>query len=281
MAFSKIKNLFSQSKLEVFNHSHILNGYSSIVWSPENENKIVQHFSKNEEPKSILIRNFKQDVNSIEKLISIRKLKGLVVLSDITEFLPIDSFLELEVLVCVNKMPSKVDLDKLPNLKILSISANNVINLNLTNNLEALHLENVNPDLNLSKNKNLLEISFHNGSLENFNGLSNLIKLKKIEARNMRLLKSLNGLNENLQNLEHIEIFRAEQLQDLNAISTLKNLKTVYLQSIPDVDNLNFVKDLINLDRLVMGCNVKDIDKNCIKNISEIFIPKYNANTLN
>ena len=281
MKFRKITTLFRRSKLEVFDHNHILNGYSSIIWSPKNENKIVQHFINDEEPKSILIRNFKEDVNSIEKLISVRNLKGLVILSDISKFLPIDSFTELEILVCVNKVANKVDLDKLKNLKILSTSANNVINLNLTKNLEALHLDNVKPNLNISKNEKLQELSFHNGSLENFDCLKYLTKLKKIEARNMRSLLSLNGLNKNLQNLEYIEIFSAGKLDNLDAISTLKNLKTVYLQRIPDVPNLNFVKDLIKLERLVMGCGVKEIDENYIKNINDIFIPKYKGNTLN
>ena len=281
MKFRKITTLFRRSKLEVFDHNHILNGYSSIIWSPKNENKIVQHFINDEEPKSILIRNFKEDVNSIEKLISVRNLKGLVILSDISKFLPIDSFTELEILVCVNKVANKVDLDKLKNLKILSTSVNNVINLNLTKNLEALHLDNVKPNLNISKNEKLQELSFHNGSLENFDCLKYLTKLKKIEARNMRSLLSLNGLNKNLQNLEYIEIFSAGKLDNLDAISTLKNLKTVYLQRIPDVPNLNFVKDLIKLERLVMGCGVKEIDENYIKNINDIFIPKYKGNTLN
>lgn len=267
-------------KLEIFNHSNILDGYSSVVWDPKKEKEILDHFRKDKDPQGILIRNFEEHVQSIQKLNSIKNLKSIVFLSEVNGPVAFDSFLDLRCLICSHRVSKKIDLNKLTHLKILSTSFNNIINLHLNESLEILHIDKPKSNLDISNSQRLKEISFQFGNLTNLVSLSPLKQLQKIEIRNANSLLSLEGLNENHKNVEYLEIFSANKLINLNAISSLTNLKALYLQRIPDLKNLTFLQGLNNLERLVVGCNVSKIDEKYINGINEILIPGYGDNTL-
>lgn len=277
---NSIKSLFQNRKVEIFAHRNILEGHSSVVWDPKKEHQIVRHFESINEPRNLLISNFEKDVKSLEKLLRIPNLKGIISLSDMNKAESINSFTELEIFICLHKINTEVDLNKLKNLKILSSTANNLINFHLAQNLEILHIDKAKADFDVSNSINLKELSFQFGTIKNLNGIKHSKYLKKLEARNVNSLESLEGLNEKHSQLEYIEIYSANKLRNLECLPYLKNLKTLYLQRIPDVSSLAFLSGLNNLERLVLGCKVGKIENKYIKHIKDIFIPDYEGNTI-
>lgn len=277
---NRISSFLKPNKVEVFVHENLLHGHSSLVWDSTKEQRIRKHFQSSTEHLNLLVRNFEKDVESIESVLSLDNLNGIISLSEIAEASCVNALTKLEILVCLNVNKEKFDLNELSNLRILSTHANNIKHLSSTRSLEVLHIEKAKIDFDVSSNLNLHHLSFENGAIENFHCVRNCKGLKKVEARNVNSLQSLEGLNENQEELEYLEIFGASKLKDLESLAALKNLKTLYLQRIPDLPHLRFLKGLSRLERLVMGCEVEEVDHELVKNIKHVFIPNYEGNTM-
>lgn len=272
--------MFQNGKIEIFNHGNILEGHSSVVWDPNKKNKIIQHFESQKPPQNLLVRNFEIEVESVQNLLCIPNLKGLISLDDMNRADGINGFTELEIFICLSKINVNIDLNKLKKLKILSIIASNLNNFDLAENLEILHIEKVKADFDVSNNLNLRELSFQNGTLKNFICIKHSKKLKKLVARDVSSLESLEGLSNLHSKLEYLEIFNANKLTKLKNLRYLENIKTLYLQRIPDVSNLEFLVGLNKLEKLVLGCKVEKVEYKYIKHIKYVFIPGYEGNTM-
>ena len=211
-------------------------------------------------------RIYTNSINEISvSLLGIKSLKG------------IESFPNLEKLICSVNNITNLDLQNNKNLKYLDCSVNQLNSLDLSNNteleflecsmnnLEILNLNNQSKLKELFAKENIIKSLNLNGcnSLENIQGEENLID--NIDLSTCYKLRYLNLRN---NELSHLELNNNQDIEEL------------YL----DNNNISFL-ELINCPKLIIlyltSNQVSNLDFSNNKNLQQLFVGDNNLTSLN
>jgi hypothetical protein len=251
----------------------------SLIYDPTNQVQFID-FVNNEEVDSIMINLAYHDpISDFSFLKEIKSIKEIRILQQIVRIDEITSLTCLESLVLSNSN-CQIDVIDFPNLKSLVGKFANFKNLYAAKNVKLLTLDNVTlEDLNFCKEMRILEkLTIHFSKITSLNGIENCINLSYIDLHNNKSLINIDALG-NHANLDYLSIYNSPKLGKFPSFENLKNLRKLFIQKISSLENLNFLINT-NLNYLVIGASVSEINSDYIKNVPNILIPKYEFNTL-
>ena len=259
-------------------------------------------------PNSILGETLSFDSNRMEESIEFLKREGLKSISlgnyfhlQNVDFLKNCGFVE-GISILKNDLNDYSGLNYIENLRSFSVSKlNQTINFAKFPNLEVVGLDYSKHVVNLSsckkifwlwldkyKRENLIEfkelekiryLNFYQCSFENLIGIDHLRELNYIKLDTIKNLRSLKGLNENLINLAVLDIYNCKSLNDYQDIAKVKSLRKLFLDKTGDAPNIEFIRDLSNLNFITVGFNVLSGDMKYLDNIETVWFkdfPHYN-----
>lgn len=283
MKFLKqISSTLFGDQIEYFDHGHFIEGLKSIRYNLTIQEKIVANIVANPKDSSLLIDSFKGPTKDLNFLNQIPALTTLFILEDGLDLQPVNNLRLLKNFICNRKSKGKVDLENLTSLIHLSVNASNVTSLEKTFRLENLHYEHEKNDYipTLHLNKELKKLSIFFSKIKSLVGIENNHQLKKIELHKLDQLSSLEGLTDDHEQLKYLEIFNCKSLIDISQLSQLTALETLYLQRIPPLKDLSFLKNLANLSTLVIGTTVENLEPSYLESIKNIAVTGYARKTM-
>jgi protein phosphatase 1 regulatory subunit 7 len=221
-------------------------------------------------------------LNDLSFLKEIPNIESVSVLQENLDLSPINSLIGLKCLN-FNESKQKIDFNNFPNLKKLGCNySKSISNLDKAINLEWLYLHNYNKEnlLDFSSMNNIRFLHLFNTSIKNLLGIDNCSLLKNLDIDKAPKLSSLEGLSSKNISLTKMSIYNAKLLTDLTSIELLDNLEFLWLKKIPDVNNLDFLKNSKVLNNFCLGAKLIQKEYSNVINVKKIFIPGYSGNTM-
>jgi hypothetical protein len=180
---------------------------------------------------------------------------------------------------CHGEVKNLDNIAALKNLKELNVSIFSLDNFNILSKvpdtLEILILgqtRSKKPDLeaiNRFSKLTTLHIEGHTKNIEVIKHLTNIedLTLRSITTKNLDFLTQLEkmwsldiklgGINdfsaiEGMDNIKYLELWQIRGLKDISFISTLKGLQNLFLQSLPNIEVMPSLKELVRLKKVAL-----------------------------
>lgn len=240
----------------------------SLIIEPSKINEAIRYIN-DKDLKSIMINSNYGKVTSLNFLKDMPNLESLKLLDEGLNIEAINNLKQLKELR-IGKVNSKLDFTSFKKLQVLGATYNGSINLSECKDLFWLWLDNFN-EINLQKIAGLVNLQYlnlYNPSIINFEKLESLVNLKKIVINSGKKIINLNGLDKKHRQLNSIDIYNAIKLIDYSALINLSNLQYLRMVKTGDVKDLDFMKNLDNLNTIILGLKVIDGNTKILEKIT-------------
>ena len=255
---------------------------NSLVFDPKNISKTIKYINE-KNIKSIMFNSFYfKSIDDISFLNEILEIESISIQDDKIDLSPINHLKKLKRLH-FDETKQEIDLNNFPDLRIIGGNySKKILNIARATNLEWIYLHNYNKEdlKDFIFMKNLKFLHLNNTNIKNLIGLDYLSFLQDLDIEKAPRLDSLCGLCVKNSSLTKISIFNAKILTDLKSIENIENLEFLWLKKIPDVKNLNFLKNSKRLNNFCLGAKLIEKEFSQVKNVKDIFIPGYKGNTM-
>ncbi len=254
---------------------------NTLILEKEKLAKTIKYIN-NQRIKSLLINSSYSKIDDLNFLTEITHIEDISILQNNLDLSPINYLINLRSL-SFDESKQIIDFSNFPDLEVLGCNYNNKLeNLESLKTLKWLYLYNYNKDdlQEFSQMKELYFFHLYNTSIKNFNGIGELSNLEDFSVDRAPKLESTIGFTEKNCKLEVLQLFNAKTLINTDSLGKLVNIKKLYLQRIPDIPNLDFLKEFIQIQTFVLGANVVNKDFKYLDKIPNILVPGYKNNTL-
>ena len=230
----------------------------SLIIEPSKIKEAIAYIN-GKDLKSVMINSNYGKLTSLSFLEATPNLESLKLLDEGLNIEAINNLKRLKELR-IGKVNSKIDFTNFKMLQVLGATYNSSMDLSECKNLFWLWLDNFS-EINLesiSTLVNLEYLNFYNTSIIDLEGLESFINIKKIVINSGKKLKSLAGLSKENGQLNAIDIYNAKKLIDYTSLINLSNIQYLRMVKTGDIANLDFIKDLVNLNTIILGLKVID-----------------------
>jgi len=231
--------------------------------------------------KKIIINSRYGKVSDLSFLRYLPFIQSITMADDNHNISPVNDLQDLRELR-IGGFTGAIDFSKIPNLEILGVSwSTKLKNFETAKNLTWLWLEGY-KDESLDKLKGLTKLSYlylYSSKIKALGGIGHMPLLRELWVDNAKYLESLDGFDQNNKELKVLDVFKAPQLTDYDALKYLTGMEKLRFAKCGDMQNIDFIRSMTKLKRLILAVKVLDGDMKLPIDIEEykfVNYPHYN-----
>lgn len=220
---------------------------------------------------NIVVNSSYSPVNDLSFVKHVPFIKKISVVDSNHDISPINYLHQLQVLG-VAGFKGIIDFNNFPDLRELGIDwSNKLKNLEKASGLNWLWLNNYKNE-SLERFESFSKLTYlylYRPSIKSLRGISGMTSLVELNLDTAGKLEALDGFDNNNKNLRILDVYQARMLNDYDALKYLVGLEKLRFTKTGDLKNIDVLKFLPYLKKVILGTKVTDGDMSYLKNIAE------------